>query len=141
MKLKFAFWEKDRKEIVKIRKTVFVKEQSVPEDLDFDGLDEACIHVLALDEAEKAIGTARMLQDGHIGRVAVLKNLRGAGVGKKMVLKLMEKASKLGLPEVYLHSQESAFGFYEKMGFVKKGKIFFEAGIPHCLMRKKLKTE
>ncbi len=141
IKVKFATWKKDRREIVKIRKTVFVKEQNVPEELDFDGLDENCSHVLAFVESQIPIGTARMLPDGHIGRVAVLKKWRGLGVGKSLVKKLMEKAARLGLLEVYLNSQESAIGFYEKIGFRKKGKLFYEAGIPHLQMRKAIEKK
>jgi len=124
------------KEIKEIRKEVFIIEQKVPENLEWDGLDPEAKHVLAKDGKE-LIGTGRVFSDGHIGRVAVTKNYRGKGIGKKIMNKLIELAKNEGLNEVLVSSQCSAAGFYKKLGFSEFGEIFQEAGIDHIKMKKK----
>mgnify|MGYP002713254647 CR=1 FL=1 len=129
-----ANWIEDETFIKSIRFEVFVREQNVPIDLEIDGLDNDCFHVLAKDLNGKAIGTARMQKDGHIGRIAVLKNFRRKGVGKGLVEFFIKKANTLGLIEVELNAQTHALDFYEKLGFEKRGEIFTEADIPHIHM-------
>lgn len=83
--IRYANWLQDIKTIKHIRTTVFVNEQKVPEEIDFDGLDNSSIHWLAFDDSNIPIGTARMQKDGHFGRMAVLKHYRKNGVGKKFL--------------------------------------------------------
>lgn len=125
-------------EIRGIRKSVFIKEQNVPEDIEIDGLDSAAKHVLVF-EADKAIGTGRMLLDGHIGRIAVEREYRHSGVGSIIMKKLIDLAVDLQLSEVWLSSQYHVRGFYHKLGFIEIGDIYQEAGIKHIKMKRKLK--
>lgn len=121
--------------ITLIRTKVFVEEQGVDAAIDFDGRDESenAIHVLVFFQDE-AIGTARMLDDGHIGRVAVLKNQRGKGAGYLAVTTLISEAKNRGYKRVYLGSQVHASDFYKKMNFKICGEEFMEAGIKHIEM-------
>ncbi len=119
--------------IKEIRTQVFVYEQKVDADLDFDGQDNDAIHVLIFYQ-KKPIGTARMLDDGHIGRVAVLKSHRKKGAGSLALTTLIEEAKRRKIHRVYLGSQISAVGFYEKLGFITHGEEFMEAGIRHINM-------
>ncbi len=125
------------KEIKEIRKAVFVIEQKVPENLEWDGLDSKAEHILAKKE-NNFVGTGRIFSDGHIGRIAVLKRFRGQGIGKMIVKKLVEIAEKNGLNEVWLSSQCSAVEFYKKLGFSDFGEIFKDAGIDHINMKKRI---
>lgn len=126
-----ATWQQDNAAVSRIRRTVFIEEQRVPEALEWDGLDEEAVHLLAEDEHGEAIATARMLPDGHIGRVAVLKPWRGRGVGKAMMAFLLGLARKQGHRSVFLDAQVDAIDFYRQLGFHAEGEIFMDAGIPH----------
>jgi predicted GNAT family N-acyltransferase len=117
---------------------VFVLEQRVPADLERDPLDPDCRHVLARDATGRPIGTGRLTPDGRIGRMAVLRERRGQGVGAALLEALLEVARARGLPEVHLHAQQHARGFYARHGFEVEGSPFEEAGIPHIGMRMKL---
>ena len=125
----------DFKDLRAIREPVFVEEQRVPLDLEWDELDPKCHHVLARDEAHRPIGTGRLTPEHKIGRMAVLKEWRGRGVGEALLLALVERARDLGLPEVSLHAQVDAIGFYEKFGFEAYGERFEDAGIQHQSMK------
>lgn len=129
-----ADWKTHRDQLRAVRHEVFVEEQSVPEELEWDGEDDRAYHWLALDE-DKPVGTVRMLADGHIGRMAVLKAYRSQGIGEELLAHALHCAKKLNMREVWLHSQEQAIGFYEKFGFVVYGPQFMDAGIPHQSMR------
>ena len=131
--IKAATWSRDERKIRSVRHTVFVLEQAVPSDLDFDGTDPACYHVLALSD-NRAVATGRVQADGHIGRIAVLKMWRGHGIGSALVQFLASEAKRKGLDRVYLNAQISAVGFYEKLGFQRTGSVFMEAGIKHIAM-------
>lgn len=122
-------------EIKKIRYSVFVTEQRIDKDIEFDGNDKDAMHVL-LVKNEKFVGTGRMLSDGHIGRLAVYKDYRGQGLGADAVMALVGEAKKLGLRSVYLGAQLYAVEFYKKLGFSEFGKSFMEAGIEHVHMEK-----
>jgi predicted GNAT family N-acyltransferase len=129
-----ADWETDRAAIRSVRNTVFSDEQGIPEALDFDGRDHECVQVLArLGDGEVA-GTARMLPDGHVGRIAVHARWRGQGVGTRLVECLTEVARERGFTEIYLHSQAQAADFYTRLGYETRGDPFMEAGIEHVLM-------
>ena len=126
-----ASWRQDNAALCRLRRVVFIEEQGVPEELEWDGLDEGAIHLLAEDPEGRAIATARMLADGHIGRVAVLKPWRGLGVGKALIYYLLEQARDHGFPQVFLDAQIEAIDFYRRLGFEAEGKEFMDAGIPH----------
>ena len=124
-------------QIRNVRDEVFSKEQGVPRELEFDGLDESAIHSIVFDEGVE-IGTGRMLSNGHIGRIAVKKPYRGKGIGKTIMKSLMDEAIKMQFPEIWLSSQYHAKGFYEKLGFAAFGDIYQEAGIDHIKMKRNL---
>jgi len=130
-----ASWQEDNAGLRHIRETVFIHEQSVPVELEWDGEDETALHLLALTAPDTPVGTARMLPDGHIGRVAVLPRWRTHGVGTAMMEQLLEEAKRLGHREVFLDAQLDALGFYERLGFTAEGPVFMDAGIPHRHMR------
>lgn len=129
-----ARWEEAPEQLRAIRECVFIREQGVPEDMEWDGLDAECIHLLAETEQGDAIGTVRLLADGHLGRMAVLKEWRGKGVGSALLLRTIELARDMGLRRVVLNAQTTALGFYEKAGFTASGGEFMDAGIPHYRM-------
>jgi predicted GNAT family N-acyltransferase len=137
MDVRTATWEEGYDLIRLVRITVFCGEQSIPEELDFDGLDPECKHVLAFTNSGEPIGTARMQKDGHLGRIAVLKEWRKHGVGKALVNSLISVAKAEGLSQVYLNAQVHAVPFYEELGFMTEGKAFYEAGIEHYRMTRK----
>ena len=130
-----ADYKVDFQDLRSVREPVFVVEQQVPLELEWDELDPHCRHVIARDDAHRPIGTGRLTPEHKIGRMAVLKEWRGRGVGEALLLALIEQARELGLPEVSLHAQVDAIGFYEKFGFVPYGERFEEAGIQHQSMR------
>lgn len=127
-------WHASGQALREIRIRVFVEEQRVPEDLEWDDLDASSRHVLAFAADGTPIGTGRLLRDGHIGRMAVLKEWRGRGVGSALLELLLVIAAKTGFDEVKLHAQTHAVSFYARHGFVVEGGEFMEAGIPHVVM-------
>ncbi len=129
-----AKWPDDEPHIRRIREAVFVREQSVPLELEWDGKDPECVQVLAHGPDREAIGTARMDPSGHIGRMAVLAGRRKSGVGSALLTTLLTIAREQGLPSVYLNAQVEALEFYSRHGFRADGEVFFEAGIPHRRM-------
>lgn len=132
-------WEQARAEAGTIRHQVFVLEQNVPPELELDEHDAVCRHALAKDTRGTAIGTGRLLPDGHIGRMAVLSRFRGTGVGSAILGALLDEARRLGYPEVALSAQYHAQGFYERHGFHACGSTFLEAGIEHIEMRLRMR--
>jgi predicted GNAT family N-acyltransferase len=132
--VKPIYWNAREKALRAIRNTVFVEEQGVPPDLEWDGLDEHAYHVMAIAADGTPIGTGRLLQDAHIGRLAVLKQWRGKGVGGALLDILLVIANKMGYEEVRLHAQTRVLEFYLRRGFESQGEEFMEAGIPHILM-------
>lgn len=139
--LRLANWSGDREAIRAIRDTVFVDEQNVPTEIEWDGLDDECIHVIVEDENRDAIGTGRLHLSGKIGRMAVLYQWRSRGIGGAILGELVELARQQGQKAVYLHAQARAAGFYAGAGFEAEGVEFEEAGIAHRLMRKTLVKE
>ena len=134
-----------------VRKEVFVGEQGVPEDLEYDAHDAGALHVLAVAEDGTAVGTGRLLYGeaaashnggetsvGSLGRLAVAKEARGLGVGAALVRAVEEAAHARGLMAVDLHAQTHALGFYERLGYRAYGPEYLEAGIPHRAMRRSL---
>ena len=118
-----------------VRETVFVQEQQVPIELELDALDPRSRHVLARDRDGRAIGTARLTPEGKIGRMAVLREWRGHGVGSALLQALVRQAREEGHEGVALNAQVDAIAFYARHGFLAQGKRFMEAGIEHQAMR------
>jgi len=117
-----------------VREKVFIEEQKVPRELEWDEWDERCDHALARDAGGNPIGTARLLPDGRIGRMAVLKEWRRKGVGGALLVALLERARSRRMARSVLHAQTQAAGFYRRFGFSERGGEFLEAGIPHVAM-------
>jgi predicted GNAT family N-acyltransferase len=130
-----ADYHTDFDDLRSIREAVFIVEQNIPEAIEFDSLDQDCFHFIARDNFHQAIGTARISPDHKFGRMAVLETWRNKGVGKALLLALIEKARKLGWTEVTLNAQMDVKEFYQKHGFAAFGEIFMEANIAHQPMR------
>lgn len=120
-----------------IREEVFMREQNVPEELEWDGMDDDCRHALVLSLNGDAIGCGRLQANGHIGRVAVLQPWRCMKVGTAIMEALLDEARERGYPQVDVDAQTYAIPFYQKFGFVEHGKEFMDAGMPHKKMRLK----
>jgi predicted GNAT family N-acyltransferase len=132
--LRFGDWTAMQSDARPIRMEVFVREQNVPADLEMDERDAACLHAVAYDGTGTPVGTGRLLPDGHIGRMAVLRSARGSGIGGAILKGLMEKARERGDRRVVLSAQTHAAEFYLAHGFAMAGDVFYEAGIPHIEM-------
>jgi predicted GNAT family N-acyltransferase len=141
----------DREACFAVRKEVFVGEQGVPEDIEYDAYDAVAVHVLAVREDGVPLGTGRLLYGeaaagktggdasvGSLGRLAVTREARGLGVGAALVRAVEEAARARGLTAVDLHAQTHALGFYERLGYVAYGPQFPDAGMPHRAMRRVL---
>ncbi len=130
----------DLSEARKIREEVFIKEQNVPFELEFDGSDSYAISVLVYDE-KRAVATGRivLIDDNYtLGRICVLKEYRKKNYGAVVVNELCDKAKSIGASTVHIHAQTHVLPFYEKLGFVSYGNEYKEAGIKHISMKKKL---
>jgi predicted GNAT family N-acyltransferase len=121
-----------------VREAVFMREQGVSAELEWDGMDNASHHVLALSNSGKAIGCGRILPNAHIGRVAVLPEWRGKKVGTAILEKLLSYASDKGYPEVDIDAQVQALPFYQHFSYVTDGDEFLDANIPHRKIRIKI---
>jgi predicted GNAT family N-acyltransferase len=134
IRVRLADWHRDRDALRGVRHDVFVVEQRVPVEIEWDGIDADCRHALAEDASGAAIGCARLLPDGHIGRMAVRKAWRGLGAGAALLALLVDEARRAGHRRVLLNAQTQALGFYARQGFTPFGDEFFEAGIAHRAM-------
>ena len=132
--LKLTRWDKDQKNLSEVRRIVFIEEQQVPEELEWDDDDKSSVHILVTDN-DAPIATGRIKMDGHIGRMAVLKDYRDKGVGSAVLKALIDFSKTLKMKSVYLHAQTSAILFYEKHGFKTSSEKFMDAGIPHKTMK------
>ncbi len=128
-------WDEARALARPVREKVFVEEQGVARELEWDDVDAICDHAVAFDGNGRSIGTARLLPDARIGRMAVLKEWRGLGVGAALLAAMLARARGKGMTEVTLHAQQQAADFYRHFGFREQGEEFQEAGIPHVEMR------
>ncbi|MCX5139677.1 MULTISPECIES: GNAT family N-acetyltransferase [unclassified Streptomyces] len=141
--------EQDRAACFQVRKDVFVGEQNVPEEIEYDSYDAHAVHVIAVAEDGTALGTGRLLHGpgtetktggdltvGSLGRLAVTSGARGLGVGAALVRAIEDAARELGLAAVDLHAQTHALGFYERLGYAAYGPEFPDAGIAHRAMRR-----
>jgi predicted GNAT family N-acyltransferase len=131
-------------EALALRRAVFIEEQGVPEEIEIDEFDDdparvtSAVHVL-LRRGGTAIATGRLLLDGHdgaahIGRVAVRRDLRRQGHGRALMEALHDVARARGCAGIVLAAQTHAIGFYERLGYVARGEVFFDAGIEHRWM-------
>jgi len=132
--VRIANWQTDKQALSDIRRKVFINEQNVPEDLEWDEFDSTAHHILAVDNNNNPIGTGRIKPDGQIGRMAVLKQWRNKGIGKVILDELLKIATRSNYPSTYLHAQLTAIKFYEKSGFLINSDEFMDAGIPHKTM-------
>ncbi|MFJ9000923.1 GNAT family N-acetyltransferase [Streptomyces sp. NPDC102359] len=141
----------DREACFAVRKEVFVAEQGVPEDIEYDAHDADAVHVLAVADDGTPLGTGRLLHGpaaaaktggdpsvGSLGRLAVLRRARGLGVGAALVRAVEQAVRDRGLTAVDLHAQTHALGFYERLGYEAYGPEFPDAGMPHRAMRRAL---
>jgi predicted GNAT family N-acyltransferase len=136
--VRLADWASDERSLRDIRQRVFMVEQGVTADLEWDGIDQECRHALAEDGEGQPIGCARLLPDGHIGRVAVLADWRRRGVGDALLERMIALARELGHTRVMLNAQTHALAFYARRGFVAYGPEYDDAGIPHRAMQRLL---
>lgn len=150
--IRTAVGEADLALVREVRQTVFVVEQDVPEELEYDEYDATSVHLLAVSERDgTALGTGRLIfgeqaagltggVDGRVllGRLAVVRRARGTGLGAALVRAIEAAALERGASEVELHSQVHALGFYERLGYVAQGPVYEDAGIAHRTMTKKL---
>ena len=123
-----------------IREKVFMQEQGVSAELEWDGLDDISHHALALSANGEALGCGRITPDGHIGRVAVLPEWRHKRIGSAILELLVDYARSQHLDQVDLNAQIQAMPLYEQFGFEVDGEVFIEAGIPHRRMTLHLKN-
>lgn len=136
--IKICDWNSCETQLSDIRRAVFINEQKVPEELEWDEFDVSAQHVLVLNSLNEAVATGRIKADGHIGRMAVLKDYRKQGIGSAILLVLLDIASRLKIEKVFLYAQVSAVPFYLKHGFECDGDEFMDAGIAHKTMYKNL---
>jgi predicted GNAT family N-acyltransferase len=136
-RIELLSWAEARKHVSPIRFTVFVEEQRVPLEIELDEYDAVSVHALVF-ENDRPVATGRLLPDGHIGRMAVLKEWRGRGLGGLMLTRLIEHAKQRGDREIVLSAQIHAAPFYRAHRFIAHGPEYMEAGIPHQEMRRRL---
>ena len=131
-----------------VRRAVFIVEQHIPLQLEWDEWDEPALHALVFDPENQPVGTGRLLPagfdraapaTGHIGRMAVLASMRRKGIGGALLQALMQAAPAQGFDNIVLHAQSYVAPFYARYGYVIEGDEFIEAGIPHRTMRSALR--
>jgi predicted GNAT family N-acyltransferase len=137
-RIELMSWDKAQPVAGPIRFAIFVGEQNVPPGIELDDMDAKSVHAIAYAPDGTAVGTGRLLPDGQIGRMAVVKEWRRQGVGAAILEALVEEARRRGHTEVVLSAQLQAAEFYRDHGFVAEGKVYQEAGILHQKMRRKL---
>lgn len=135
LRVELAEWDAARELAAPIRFTVFVVEQKVPAEEEIDAWDPLSVHALALDAAGHALGTGRLLPDGHIGRMAVLREARGRGVGSALLTALMAEARRRGHAHAVLSAQVHAIDFYRRHGYAVVSGEYLDCGIAHVDMR------
>lgn len=133
-------WNKLEQEAKFIRKQVFIIEQNIPEEEEWDDQDMISDHFVVYDQ-DQPIATARLLQNNSVGRVAVLKAYRGQGIGRMIMLEIIRQAHQQDRKFLQLSSQVHAISFYEKLGFSIQGDAYDECGIPHIKMQLVIETK
>jgi predicted GNAT family N-acyltransferase len=136
--VRLGTWDELGREAQKIRSTVFIDEQQIPADMEFDAADAECVHAVAYNRLGMPLATGRLLEHvpgtAKIGRMAVLAAMRGSSIGRSVLDALMAQARARGEREVLLHAQTGAMPFYLRAGFQPRGPQFEEAGIVHVEM-------
>jgi len=135
IEIQIVDWHDQQDALKAIRKSVFIDEQHVPEELEWDGRDTACTQFLATINSTP-VATARLTPEGQIGRMAVLRNFRGKGFGSRLLTAVIEQAKHAGHKQVFLHAQVSVIEFYQAHGFTAYGDVFIDAGIEHRSMKR-----
>lgn len=130
IEIRLADWTTDQAALRQIREQVFILEQAVPVELEWDEQDASACHFLVLAD-QQPIGTARLLADGHIGRVAILPAWRGQQIGSALMQAVIAEAEQRALIPQHLAAQTHALSFYQRLGFRVIGEVFMDAGIPH----------
>ena len=133
LKVEIAKWIDDHTQLKNIREQVFIQEQKVTPELEWDGMDENAMHFLVFND-KAAIGCARaiVIKDHmQLGRMAVLKEYRGQGIGSALLEKAMTIAKLNQLSAIYISAQCHAIDFYKKFGFEVTSDIYLDAEIPH----------
>jgi len=124
-------WTELQTQLVEIRTQVFIEEQHVPIEIEWDDEDQDAIHLLVIDHQQRPIACARILKKGRVGRMAVLKGYRGAGLGHALLNKAIEICRRLHMPKISISSQTHAIKFYETAGFVVTSEAYIDANIWH----------
>ena len=142
VRIQVGRWQELGKLATEVRSEVFVREQRIPLEIELDGQDDTCIHVVAVaQDSGVPVGTARLFPDGHVGRMAVLWDWRGRGIGRLIMERLIAFGRANGYEQLVLQSQVHASDFYRKLGFsalADPPEIVLVAGIPHVEMRCRL---
>ncbi|HEX9721175.1 MAG TPA: YbgC/FadM family acyl-CoA thioesterase [Ramlibacter sp.] len=142
VQIKTGRWAELGDEARRIRTEVFLQEQRIPAEMEWDEGDAAAVHAVAYNRLGQAVATGRLLQQrpgiARIGRMAVHRALRGSGVGRQVLQALLSAATARGDREAMLHAQRSAEDFYLGLGFAPRGEAFDEAGIAHIEMVRSL---
>ena len=133
LSIRLARWPEEQEALRLVRESVFVREQNVPSDMEWDDQDSEALHFLVLDPEGNAIATARLLPSGQLGRMAVLKPWRNQGLGTKLLTTVLTHAQAKRL-NVFCHAQVQAIDFYRRAGFIVHGEPYMEAGIQHQTM-------
>lgn len=140
--IKTGAWAELGIDAATVRTEVFVHEQKIPMELEWDEADQTALHAVAYNALGQAIGTARLLEHtpktAKVGRMAVKRVLRGSSIGSDLLRVLTDLARQRGYHEIVLHAQRSAQGFYARAGFMVRGEPFNEVDIPHIEMSKSL---
>lgn len=149
--IRVAEGEADLALVRDVRREVFIVEQNVPEELEYDRYDGTSVHLLAVGPDGAGLGTGRLIfgeqareltggVEGRVllGRLAVLPAARGTGLGAELVRAIEAAGAERGASEVELHAQVRALGFYERLGYVAEGPVYDDAGIPHRTMTRQL---
>ncbi|HTO49744.1 MAG TPA: GNAT family N-acetyltransferase [Burkholderiales bacterium] len=136
--IRILAWPEARAAAMSVREAVFVVEQGVPPEIELDKWDPESEHALAFAPGGEVVGTGRLLPDGHVGRMAVLRDWRGRGVGGTILTALVDRAAARGMRRLVLNAQTHAVPFYARHGFAAFGEEFMEADIPHVAMARAL---
>ena len=136
--IRLVDWSVARAELEFVRRAVFIVEQAIPEEMEWDDFDTVSRHALAVDASGAPVGCGRLLPDGHVGRLAVLAAWRGDGVGSALLDRLVVLAREQGHARAVLNAQTHAMPFYARHGFAAEGAEYLEAGIPHQTMTRTL---
>lgn len=130
---RIAYWQDDKDDLSAVRRQVFINEQHVPEEMEWDDYDQVSTHYLS-SIGQSVVAVARLKPDGQLGRMAVLENYRNQGIGSELVHFILQDLNSKKIKNIYLHAQTTAVPFYKKLGFIEDGEVFYEANIPHLKM-------